>query len=220
MAGDEADETETILAAATPTSGTNVRIPMPRTEIRKRKSSVADHKNWLQHFFRVKPATRVIALNVNEVKGRWETYRILFGWKQYGMDEVHLDKEKGTIYGRVADVNCKSTTTQKFSLYHSSPRFYHCLWTTTARAHDSSPFQALHLRPVEFSAEVYTVLEHGHHANLSVARFRQHHGAASSFHKVVDTLQMNLSKRGLTVEDPARAKEMARVLDDIIGADW
>lgn len=197
---------------------------MPRTEIRKRKSSVADHKNWLQHFFRVKPATRVIALNVNEVKGRWETYRILFGWKQYGMDEVHLDKEKGTIYGRVADVNCKSATEKtKLSGFfplpfpHSSLRFYRCLWTMTARAHDSSPFQALHLRPVEFSAESYTVLEHGHHANLSVVRFRQHHGAASSFHKVVDTLQMMLSKRGLTVEDPARAKEMARVLDDIIG---
>jgi hypothetical protein len=62
------------------------------------------------------------------------------------------------------------------------------------RAHDSS---ALRLRPVEFTAEFYTILEH---ANLSIVRFRRQNGAASSFHKVVDTLQMMLSKRGLTVD--------------------
>jgi len=69
------------------------------------------------------------------------------------------------------------------------------------------------LRPVEFSAEFYTVLEHGRHANLSLIRFRQERGAASSFHKVVDTLQMVLKQRGMLVEDPVRAKKMAKVLD-------
>lgn len=69
------------------------------------------------------------------------------------------------------------------------------------------------MRPVEFSAEFYTVLEHGRHANLSLIRFRQERGAASSFHKVVDTLQMVLKQRGMLVEDPVRAKKMAKVLD-------
>jgi hypothetical protein len=41
------------------------------------------------------------------VKGRWETYRILFEWRRYGMD-VHLNQEEGIIYGRVGNVNCKS----------------------------------------------------------------------------------------------------------------
>jgi serine/threonine-protein kinase HSL1, negative regulator of Swe1 kinase len=76
------------------------------------------------------------------------------------------------------------------------------------RAHDCS---ALRLRPVEFTAEFYTVLEH---ANLCIGRFQQQNGAASSFHKVVDTLQMMLSKRGLTVEDPTRAKKM-KVFDTL-----
>lgn len=72
--------------------------------------------------------------------------------------------------------------------------------------------QGLRLRAVDFSAEFYTVLEHGRQANLSLVRFRQERGAASSFHKVVDTLEMVLKQRGLLVEDPDRAKNMARIL--------
>jgi hypothetical protein len=57
------------------------------------------------------------------------------------------------------------------------------------------------------------VLEHGRHANLSLVRFKQERGAASSFNKVVDTVYMMMKNRGLVVEDPVRAKRMARVLD-------
>ncbi|KAL4977864.1 hypothetical protein BDW66DRAFT_165289 [Aspergillus desertorum] len=71
----------------------------------------------------------------------------------------------------------------------------------------------LRLRPVEFSADFYTVIEDGRQANLSVVRFKQERGAASSFNKVVDTLCMVMKKRGLLVEDPMRAKSMALVLD-------
>jgi serine/threonine-protein kinase HSL1, negative regulator of Swe1 kinase len=71
----------------------------------------------------------------------------------------------------------------------------------------------LRLRAVEFSAEFYTVLEHGRPAHLSLVRFQQQQGAASSLHRVVDALQVVLRTRGLTVDDPARAQKMARVLD-------
>lgn len=67
---------------------------------------------------------------------------------------------------------------------------------------------------MEFSAEFYTLLEHGRQANLSLVRLRQVRGAASSFAKVVDSLGVVARQRRLLVEDPARAKKMARVLDD------
>lgn len=73
----------------------------------------------------------------------------------------------------------------------------------------------LNLRPVEFSAEFYTVLEHRRHANLSLVRFRQERGAASSFHKVVDTLELVLKRRSYVVEDPARSKKMVKILDNV-----
>ncbi|KAL2820015.1 hypothetical protein BJX63DRAFT_444972 [Aspergillus granulosus] len=65
-----------------------------------------------------------------------------------------------------------------------------------------------HLRPVEFSAVFYTVIEAGRREKSSLIRFQQEHGAASSFHKVVDTLCIVMKQRGLLVEEPGRAKEM------------
>jgi serine/threonine-protein kinase HSL1 (negative regulator of Swe1 kinase) len=73
----------------------------------------------------------------------------------------------------------------------------------------------LRLREVEFIAEFYTVLEHGRQSNLSLVWFKQQRGAASSFNKVVDTVYMMMKSRGMVVEDPVRAKRMARVLDTV-----
>jgi hypothetical protein len=79
----------------------------------------------------------------------------------------------------------------------------------------TDPFAVLHLREVEFTAEFYTVLEHGRQANLSLVRFKQERGAASSFNKVVETVHSTLKRRGMVVEDASRAKDMSRVLDSI-----
>lgn len=68
---------------------------------------------------------------------------------------------------------------------------------------------------MEFSAEFFTVLEHGRHANLSLVRFRQERGAASSFHKVVDTLEMFMKRREFVVEDPVRSKKMIKILENV-----
>jgi hypothetical protein len=76
----------------------------------------------------------------------------------------------------------------------------------------------LRLREVEFTAEFYTVLEHGRQANLSLVRFKQERGAASSFNKVVETMHMMLKSRNMVVEDPVRAKKMSRVLETIPNA--
>ncbi|KAI2832900.1 hypothetical protein CBS147343_10120 [Aspergillus niger] len=72
----------------------------------------------------------------------------------------------------------------------------------------------LNLRPVQFSAEFCTYLEQGRQENLSLVRFKQERGAASSFHKVVDTLYLLMKGQHMLMEDPARAKEMVRILDD------
>ncbi|KAL4772634.1 hypothetical protein BDW60DRAFT_222249 [Aspergillus nidulans var. acristatus] len=151
----------------------NKKATKPRRSIRS--SGISN--NWFARVFQFKPATRVVALNVSKIKGRKEIYKMLRDWKQYGIEDIHLDKPNSIIYGRVGESNF------------------------------------LHLRPVEFSADFYTVIEDGRQANLSVVRFRQERGAASSFNKVVDTLCMVMKQRGLLVEDPARAKKMAQVLD-------
>ncbi|KAJ5365632.1 hypothetical protein N7517_008518 [Penicillium concentricum] len=145
---------------------------------RHKRRSIANH-NWFARVFQIKPATQVIALNTSKVKGRKELYKLLREWRDFGMEDVYLDKTNSIVHGRVSEANF------------------------------------LHLREVEFTAEFYTVLEHGHQANLSLVRFKQERGAASSFNKVVETVQSTLMRRGMVVEDPSRAKKMSRVLDSI-----
>ncbi|KAI9817521.1 MAG: hypothetical protein M1827_001131 [Pycnora praestabilis] len=70
----------------------------------------------------------------------------------------------------------------------------------------------LRIKEVAFTGEIITVLEHGRRAQLSIARFTQQRGAASSFHKVVDTLETVLASRGLLVVDEKRWEEMCKVL--------
>ena len=64
----------------------------------------------------------------------------------------------------------------------------------------------LHMKPVEFHAHFYAVLEHGHKASLSIIKFTQERGAASSFYKVCETLEMVLKERHITVTDPVKKK--------------
>jgi serine/threonine-protein kinase HSL1, negative regulator of Swe1 kinase len=72
----------------------------------------------------------------------------------------------------------------------------------------------LHLRPVNFHAHLFTVLEHGRKCNLSIARFTQERGAASSFYKVVDTLGAVLKERELLIADASRRKAIERTMKD------
>jgi hypothetical protein len=169
--------------------------PPPINPPRNKRLSLAN-QNWFARVFQIKPASRVIALNTSKVKGRKELYKMLREWKEYGMENVFMDKSNSVVHGRVSEVNCK------FNGIH-------------LRGFNADNDLVLRLREVEFIAEFYTVLEHGRQANLSLVRFKQERGAASSFNKVVDTVHMMLKNRGLVVEDPVRAKKMARVLDTV-----
>ena len=68
----------------------------------------------------------------------------------------------------------------------------------------------LKLKPVHFHALLYSVLEHGRKANLSIMKFTQEKGAASSFYKVIDTLESLLKERDMLVVDPRRKKGIER----------
>ena len=58
------------------------------------------------------------------------------------------------------------------------------------------------------------MLEHGRKANLSVMKFTQERGAASTFTKIVDTLEVAFDKRNLLVLDPARSKGIEKSLKE------
>lgn len=64
-------------------------------------------QNWFARVFQIKPAFRVIALNTSKVKGRKEVYKMLREWKEYGMENVYMDKSNSVVHGQVSEVNCK-----------------------------------------------------------------------------------------------------------------
>ncbi|KAK0733644.1 hypothetical protein B0T26DRAFT_30934 [Lasiosphaeria miniovina] len=71
----------------------------------------------------------------------------------------------------------------------------------------------LNLKEVSFAVELMTVIEHGKRNPLSIARFTQERGAASSFHKVVDAMNSTFSSRALLVTDKRKAGMMIKTLN-------
>ncbi|EXJ78734.1 CAMK/CAMKL/GIN4 protein kinase [Capronia coronata CBS 617.96] len=135
-------------------------------------------QNWFAKFFHIKPATRMICLQINKGKARKELVKILKDWRKYGLRDVVAEQRGGAdvVRGRVDACNY------------------------------------LQLKPVHFHAYLYSVLEHGRKANLSIMKFTQEKGAASSFYKVVDTLEAVLKERNLLVLDVQKKKGIERSL--------
>lgn len=71
----------------------------------------------------------------------------------------------------------------------------------------------LDIKEVTFAVEIMTVIEHGKRNHLSITRFTQEKGAASSFHKVVDTMNSVFNSRALIVQDGRKAKMMIKTLN-------
>lgn len=69
------------------------------------------------------------------------------------------------------------------------------------------------LKEVSFAAEIMTVIEHGKKPKLSIARFTQESGAASSFHKALETLETVLKSRGFLVTDDRKKRMMIKTLN-------
>ncbi|MCJ1310366.1 hypothetical protein MMC25_004030 [Agyrium rufum] len=70
----------------------------------------------------------------------------------------------------------------------------------------------LSIKPVTFAVQLFTVLDQGRRANLSIARLSQEKGAKSSFERVVDALVDTLDHRGLLIADEGVCAEMRDVL--------
>ncbi|KAJ4298534.1 serine/threonine-protein kinase gin4 [Collariella sp. IMI 366227] len=71
----------------------------------------------------------------------------------------------------------------------------------------------LNLKEVSFAVELMTVIEHGKRNQLSIARFTQEKGAASSFHRVVDAIQAAFATRALLVSDKRKTNMMIKTLN-------
>ncbi|KAG5918448.1 hypothetical protein E4U42_006846 [Claviceps africana] len=71
----------------------------------------------------------------------------------------------------------------------------------------------LDLKEVEFAAEMMTVIEHGKKRPLTIVRFTQERGAASSLHRIVATMKIIFESRHILVTDKNKQKMMIKTLN-------
>ncbi|KAG5983454.1 hypothetical protein E4U55_008108 [Claviceps digitariae] len=71
----------------------------------------------------------------------------------------------------------------------------------------------LDLKEVEFAAEIMTVIEHGKKQPLTIVRFTQERGAASSLHRIVATMKIMFESRHILVTDKNKQKMMIKTLN-------
>ena len=180
----------------------NVNPNNTRVNIAHGGRSVQISQNWFTKFLHIKPASKLICISMSKAKARKEVVKILKEWKKYGLRDVVSESQPGSgdmVRGRVDAMNCKNLFTPGY-------------WTL--KFPWANEVSDLHLKPVHFHAHLFTVLEHGRKCNLSVIRFTQERGAASSFYKVVDTLEAVLKERELTVEDPVKRRGIERSMKE------
>ena len=67
-------------------------------------------QNWLARFFRIKPATRIICLQVSKGRARKDVVKVLRDWRKYGLRDVVCERRAGgdMLRARVDACNCKS----------------------------------------------------------------------------------------------------------------
>ncbi|PBP27240.1 serine/threonine-protein kinase GIN4 [Diplocarpon rosae] len=71
----------------------------------------------------------------------------------------------------------------------------------------------LEMKEVAFACEIMTVIEHGKRNHLSIVRFTQEQGAASTFHKFVETLESVMRVRNFLVADERKKRMMIKTLN-------
>ena len=137
-------------------------------------------QNWLARFLNIRPASKILCFDCGRGRTRQELVRLLRKWKDLGIRDVLLDRERNLIFARL---DGQSTLAKKFGL-----------------------------KEVSFVVEMYVMLERGRRARLSVARFTQRKGAASSFKRIVEAAETSLGQMNVLVKDEEMKKEMQSVL--------
>lgn len=66
-------------------------------------------QNWFAKFFHIKPATRVLCLQLSKGKARKELVKILKEWRKYGLRDIIAEQRSGgdVVRGRVDASNCE-----------------------------------------------------------------------------------------------------------------
>ncbi|GAB0143166.1 hypothetical protein EsHS_00003692 [Epichloe bromicola] len=157
-------------------------------------------QNWLTRLFRVKPATSYLCMTLSSKRARQEVVILMREWRRYGLRSIQVDTQRNIVFARLGAKNCESSR-PTYAMPNNT-------WTQT-----DYKMTDLNLKEVEFAAEIMTVIEHGKKRPLTIVRFTQERGAASSLHRIVETMKITFDSRHLLVTDKNKQKMMIKTLN-------
>jgi hypothetical protein len=75
----------------------------PNTEAR----TISVHRNWFAKLFDIQPARDYLCFSLLGKKVRVEIVNTLRDWRKYGIENIHIERERNTVFGQVGPNNCK-----------------------------------------------------------------------------------------------------------------
>lgn len=107
MAGPEYEEASSPDGQPAPhgRGGRSYQRSLGESESDVRKIEV--HQTWIARLFGVKPATSYMCLTISRRAARQEITILLREWRQYGIRDVQVDKERNMVFARVSEKNCE-----------------------------------------------------------------------------------------------------------------
>lgn len=72
-----------------------------------KKRNIEPQQNWLARLFRVKPATKHLCFSISPRRARQETVILLKEWRQYGIRDIEVDKQRNIVFAQLGQKNCK-----------------------------------------------------------------------------------------------------------------
>lgn len=92
-------------------AGDDLTYPQVRQANYRDNSSreIGVRQNWLARLFHVSPAKGYLCFNLTKRRARQEVTLLLKDWRQYGIKDVVVNKQRNIVFGKVAPENCKST---------------------------------------------------------------------------------------------------------------
>ena len=109
IAGPEYHETPSpdgkLVASGNTKAGRGYQRSVTESETDVRKIEV--HQTWIARLFGVKPATSYMCLTISRRAARQEITILLREWRQYGIRDVQVDKERNMVFARVGPKNCE-----------------------------------------------------------------------------------------------------------------
>ncbi|KAI9709965.1 MAG: hypothetical protein M1820_003043 [Bogoriella megaspora] len=151
-------------------------------------SSSAFQQNWISRILHIKPHRQVLLINLPRPRARGRLISLLKSWEQHGL--VILPPPPAAATSQLHSSGRRNRRSYVSEQQSNAPRNANAIFCSLNKQN------ALSLKAVTFSVELFVVLKDGQLAGVTACRITQIRGAASSLKRVGKELEGWVEGRG------------------------